>query len=196
MNAEQSIIKMMEYVQKYNIEHEFDTYVDSDMNTEITKFTFFSFKTFLDFITKDFNCYDIRSSDTLKMWYMEGIGSPYLLYPKWLKHKDIFVDVNCISVSLNENIDFYIDISMNGILKLRPLQGSISIYYELLNSEECLVSIRIPMMSFIENPYEKINYHKELKQNILINCFKATNLLNIFPLCEPNLKKMILNYIL
>lgn len=203
MRAEQAIIKMMEYLQSNQIHHAFENHMDLETDTDTYIFTFYSFETFFKFMTRDFNCLRMKSYHMFKSWYKDGIINPNLIHPMSWSCNTCFVDINCVCICVNKNIcqEVYIDTEYIRNISLTPAQGSISVYYEMINNDECIVFIRIPMFSFPNvrlQPYMHDythTYHTELKEYFSFPRVKAVHNLKEYDLYEPCLEKHILKYI-
>lgn len=214
MSVISNLLQMIEFMEKGGIKDQFERYIinEEEFSMEFFKFSFYNFESFYSFITQDFNFYvSCKSSYTyLHAWYSSGYCSPLILYPDWLKHKGIFRTVecinNCIMVDDNEH-EYEIEFEDDMPLRLNSFGRKIVVWFHIYEEEddryELSVAIRMPVIckECILHT-NKSTFHSELlinrnkrEKNIRLNYIKAIRNIEKYKLCEPMLKKHILNYL-
>lgn len=205
-------MKASDFIQKLSQHTEHQTYeIDGeDEHFNVFVFTFYTFDSFMDFITQPFNFYHKNVYSFLKFWYINGICSELIIYDNFIKNKDIFINIECTShcvFSNNNDHEYIVDRWLKSPFFVNPLQHKIVVYYELYTYEDgyeyIFVRIHIPTIckQCIPNANKHL-YHHELVSKVETKIkhiqyiqYNAISTMHTFKLYEPMLTNVIWNYL-
>ena len=211
MSASSHLRDMIDYMKKHGIEEQYEIDYTEDDDIEVTKFSFYNFESFFDFITQEFNFYKKNpdSYQYLYEWYTKG-RSLYHLNGNWMKNTTLFrsIEFACTCLFI-DNITFEYDISLHDHYGFHTFQYKIVVSYEFFDNDEdeeaVMVLIHMPVICkecMNKNTTNKNVYHSEMlsnvstfQKNIQVYQCKATKRLEMYSLYEPMLKQNILKFI-
>ena len=204
---------MENYMEEHGMKEQYETEHLELEQREFAKFSFYTFQSFFEFMTKHFNCfyveYDIYKS--LYSWYKSGFCTPLCFYEEMLRNSGIYRYItsvsNCLLVNDNSH-EYQLDEDNFVGIYMNTLHYKIVVWYEVVRDEETEyldVIIRMPMFCsqcMPDSTTKKHLYHSEMvskvetkQQEIRMNQCKATYELETYDLCEPKLKQTILQFL-
>ena len=210
MSAISHLREMIRYMKEQNIIEQYEYYLIEETDEDFFKFSFYDFESFYLFITQEFNCYkmSLGSHSYLKAWYENGYCSPLCLLPEFTKNNVLYRTIECVSnCLLVDDNDHEIDVAYEDMhaLRMNTLKHKIVVWYKILyeDEEDLGVVIRMPMICKDCISYtDKHLFHREMlskvhtfQKNIRRDRCKATNTMEEYTLCEPMLKRKILQYL-
>ena len=68
MSANSHLRDMIDYMKKHEIQEQYEIDYTEDDDSEVTKFSFYTFESFFDFITQEFNFYK-KNPDSYQYLY-------------------------------------------------------------------------------------------------------------------------------
>lgn len=207
-------MKATDFINKLCQSKEHETYeiTTEDERFNVFVFTFYTFDSFTYFITQSFNFYHTDVYSFLKFWYIKGFCSEYIIHDHFVKNKDIFINIECVShcvFSNNNDHEYNVDRwTTKSFFLVNPLQHKIIVYYELYTYEDgyeyIFVRIHIPTIckQCIPNTNKHL-YHNELLSKVKtklkhIKCiqYNAITTMHTFKLYEPMLINEIWKYLI
>lgn len=176
-------------------------------------FSFYTFESFFEFITHNFNCYELYQEvyQCFHKWYYQGKCDHICMYPGFFKNTDIYRYISCVNSCIyreDYRHEYNMEDDNRSYVCMNTFQSKIVVWYVLVQFDQHVyleVFIRMPIICKQCMPYTKILtplYDSEMKstvenmhkKNRLTQC-KATQTIDTFELCEPELKKSILRYL-